>query len=69
VINLAGVLRRSNETGNQIHGRLVLQWDETKDETLLEKRFGRPHENRPQVWWLSPTIETGSDFSIGITRR
>jgi hypothetical protein len=33
VINLAGKLRHSIETGNQIHARLALQWDETKDET------------------------------------
>jgi hypothetical protein len=53
VINLAGELRHSIETGNQIHACLALQWDETKDETPLEKRFGRRHENRRQVWWLS----------------
>jgi hypothetical protein len=45
VINLAGELRHSIETGNQIHACLALQRDETKDETPLEKRFGRRHEN------------------------
>jgi hypothetical protein len=54
VINLAGELRHSIETGNQIHACLALQWDETKDETPLEKRFRRRHEDRRQVWWLSP---------------
>jgi hypothetical protein len=33
VINLAGELRHSIETGNQIPAGLALQWDETKDET------------------------------------
>jgi hypothetical protein len=33
VINLAGELHHSIETGNQIHASLALQWDETKDET------------------------------------
>ncbi len=33
VINLAGELRHSIETGNQIHACLALQQDETKDET------------------------------------
>ena len=27
---------------------------ETKDQTPLEKRSGRRHKDRPQVWWLSP---------------
>jgi hypothetical protein len=54
VINLAGELRHSTETRNQIHASLALQWDETKDETRLEKRFGRRHEDRRPVWWLSP---------------
>src|SRR4051794_19129834 len=31
VINLAGELRHSIETENQIHASLALQWDETKD--------------------------------------
>ena len=38
VINLAGELRHSIETGNQIHACLALHWDETKDETPLEKQ-------------------------------
>ncbi len=54
VISLAEELRHSIETGNQIHACLALQWNETKDETPLEKRFGRRHEDRRQVWWLSP---------------
>ncbi len=54
VINLAEELRHSIETGNQIHACLALQWAETKDETPLEKRFGKRHEDRRQVWWLSP---------------
>ena len=54
VINLAGELRQSIKTGNQIHFCLALQWDETKDEKPLEKRFGKRHENRRQGWWLSP---------------
>jgi hypothetical protein len=33
VTNLAGELRQSIETGNQIQASLALQWDETKDET------------------------------------
>jgi hypothetical protein len=33
VINLAGDLRHSIETRNQIPACLALQWDETKDET------------------------------------
>src|SRR5262249_32180464 len=54
VINLAGELRHAIETGNQIPAGLALQRDETKDETPLEQRFGRRHEDRRQVWWLSP---------------
>ena len=54
VINLAGNLRLEIETGNQIHACMALQWNETKDETALEKRFGRRHEDRGQVWWVSP---------------
>ncbi len=54
VIDLAGDLRHSIETRNQIHACLAPQWDETKDETPLEKRFGRRHGDRRQVWWLSP---------------
>jgi hypothetical protein len=45
VIKLAGELRHSIERGNQIDGCSALQWDETKDETPLAKRFGRRHEN------------------------
>jgi hypothetical protein len=41
VINLAGEPRYSIETGNQIHACIALQWNETKDETALEKRFRR----------------------------
>jgi hypothetical protein len=48
VINLAGG-RHSIETGNQIHACLALQWNETKDETPLETRFGRRREDRLQV--------------------
>jgi hypothetical protein len=33
VINLAGELRHSIETGNRTHACLALQWGETKDET------------------------------------
>src|SRR5271157_2599055 len=54
VIDLAGDLRHSIETRNQIHACLALQWDETRDETPLERRFGRRHEDRRRVWWLSP---------------
>ena len=54
VISLAGRLRHSIETGDQNHATLAFQWDKTKDEAPLEKRFGRRHENRRQVWWLSP---------------
>jgi hypothetical protein len=45
VSNLAGELRHSLETRNQTHACLALQWDETKDETPCEKRFGRRHED------------------------
>jgi hypothetical protein len=45
VINLAGERRDSIETGNQIHACSALPWDDTKDETPLEKRFLRRHEN------------------------
>jgi hypothetical protein len=54
VINWAEELRHSIETGNQIPAGSALQWDETKDETPSEQRFGRRHEDRRQVWWLSP---------------
>jgi len=47
-------LRHSIETRNQIHACLALQWHQTEDETPLERRFGRRHEDRRQVWWLSP---------------
>jgi hypothetical protein len=68
VINLTGELHHSIETRKQIPACMALQWNETKDETALEKRFGRRHEDRRQVWWLSPlTIESGSDFPIGIS--
>jgi hypothetical protein len=54
VINLTGELLHSIETRKQIPACMALQWNETKDETALEKRFGRRHEDRRQVWWLSP---------------
>jgi hypothetical protein len=54
VINLTGELHHSLETRKQIPACMALQWDETKDETALEKCFGRRHEDRRQVWWLSP---------------
>jgi hypothetical protein len=54
VINLTGELHHSIETRKQIPACMALQWNETKDETALEKRFGRRHEDRRQVWWLSP---------------
>jgi hypothetical protein len=54
VINLTGELHYSIETRKQIPACMALQWNETKDETALEKRFGRRHEDRRQVWWLSP---------------
>jgi len=54
VINLAGELHHSIETRKQIPACMALQWNETKDETALEKRFGRRHDARRQVWWLSP---------------
>jgi hypothetical protein len=46
VISLAGELRHSIETGNQIHACLALQCNETNDETPGEKRFGRRNEDR-----------------------
>jgi len=54
VINLTGELHHSIETRKQIPACMALQWNETKDETALENRFGRRHEDRRQVWWLSP---------------
>jgi hypothetical protein len=54
VTNLAGDLRHSIETRNQIHACLALEWNETKNETQSEKRFGRRHEDRRPGWWLSP---------------
>jgi hypothetical protein len=54
VTNLTGELHHSIETRKQIPACMALQWNETKDETALEKRFGRRHEDRRQVWWLSP---------------
>jgi hypothetical protein len=49
VINLAEELRHSIETMNQVHACLALQWDATKVETPVEKRFGRRYEDRRQV--------------------
>jgi hypothetical protein len=49
VINLTGELRHPIETRKQIPACLALQWDETKDETPLERRFGRRHEDRRQL--------------------
>jgi hypothetical protein len=49
VINLTGELRHSIETKKQSYACLALQWDETKDETPLERRFGRRHEDRRQL--------------------
>jgi hypothetical protein len=66
VINLPEELRHSIETGNQIHTCLALQWNETKDETPLEKRFGWTHENRRQVWWLSPDDRNWFRFPISL---
>ena len=66
VINLAEELRLSIETGNQIHACLALQWNETKDETPLEKRFGRRQGIDYRSGGSPLTIETGSDFPIGI---
>jgi hypothetical protein len=54
VINLTGELHYSIETRKQIPACMALQWNETKDETALEKLFGRRHEDRRLVWWLSP---------------
>jgi hypothetical protein len=54
VINLTGELHHLIESRKQITACMALQWNETKDETALEKRFGRRHEARRQVWWLSP---------------
>jgi hypothetical protein len=54
VIKLAGELPHSIESRKQIPACLALQWNETEDETALENRFGRRHEDRRQVWWLSP---------------
>jgi hypothetical protein len=49
VINLTGELRHPIETRKQIHACLFLQRDETTDETPLERRFGRRHEDRRQL--------------------
>jgi hypothetical protein len=49
VINLTGKLRHSIDTRKQIRVCLALQWDEPKDETPLERRFGRRHEDRRQL--------------------
>jgi hypothetical protein len=49
VINLTGELRHAIETRKQIPACLALQWDETKDETPLERRFGSRHEDRRQL--------------------
>jgi hypothetical protein len=66
VINLTVELHHSIETRKQIPACMALQWNETKDETALEKRFGRRHEDRRQVWWLSPDDRKWLDFPIGI---
>jgi hypothetical protein len=63
VINLTGELHHSIETRKQIPACMALQWNETKDETALEKRFGRRHEDRRQVWWLSPDDRTWLRFA------
>jgi hypothetical protein len=49
VINPTGELRHSIDTRKQIHACLALEWDETKDEMPLERRFGRRHEDRRQL--------------------
>jgi hypothetical protein len=49
VINPTGELRHSIETRKQIPAGLALQWDETKDETPLERRFGSRLEDRRQL--------------------
>jgi hypothetical protein len=49
LINLTGELCHSIETRKQIHACLALQRDETKDETPLERRCGRRHEDRRQL--------------------
>jgi hypothetical protein len=49
VINPTRELRHSIETRKQIPACLALQWDETKDETPLERRFGRRHEDRREL--------------------
>jgi hypothetical protein len=55
VISLAEELRHSIETENQIRACLALRWNQAKDETPFEKKgFGRRHEDRLRVWWLSP---------------
>jgi hypothetical protein len=67
VINLAGELLHPIETRRQIHAYLALRWDETKDETPLERRFWRRHEDRRQLDGSPLTIEIGAEFPIGIS--
>ena len=73
VINLTVDLRYASETRDHIHACLALQWDETKDQTPLERRVGRKHEDRRQIWWLSPDDRNWLRFpdryqGIGIIR-
>jgi hypothetical protein len=62
VINRAGELRHSIETGNQIPACMALQWNETKDETALEKHFRRETRIDDGSSGSLQTIEIGSDF-------
>jgi hypothetical protein len=58
---------RSIETRNQIHARMPLQRNKTKDETAFEKRFTRETRIEDGSCGSLQTIEIGSDFLIGVT--
>jgi hypothetical protein len=45
---------RSTETRNEIHACMALQWNKTKDETVLDMRFRRRHQDRRPLGWLPP---------------
>jgi hypothetical protein len=66
VIKLTGELRHSIETRKQIPVSLALQWDETKDETPLERRSGRiAARKRTRVFSSLPYQARNSRASAG----
>src|SRR5207247_249965 len=58
---------RSIEASNTIHACMALRWNETQNEDSFAHQDGRRPRKGPLFGGSPLTIETGSDFPIGIT--